>query len=40
VLNDSEIRGRLKNVVKPERNLTPLLKAYQERFAGLNCYGK
>jgi dihydroxy-acid dehydratase len=40
VLNDSEIRGRLKNVVKPERNLTPLLKAYRERFTGLNCYGK
>jgi dihydroxy-acid dehydratase len=40
VLNDSEIRGRLKNVVKPERNLTPLLKAYRARFTGLNCYGK
>jgi len=40
VLNDSEIRGRLKEVVKPERNLTPLLKGYRERFTGLNCYGK
>ena len=40
VLNDSEIRERLKKVVKPERNLTPLLKTYRERFTGLNCYGK
>jgi len=39
-LGDLEIKERLKTRVKPERKLTPLLKVYRKRFAGLNCYGK
>jgi len=39
-LSDSEIRERLKGIVKPERHLTPLLASYRERFSGFNCYGK
>ena len=40
-LTDAEIEERLKSVKAkaPERSLTPLLKAYRERFAGVNCYG-
>jgi len=39
-LSDSEIKERLRGVSKPERELTPLLTAYRERFTGSNCYGK
>jgi dihydroxy-acid dehydratase len=38
-LSDEEIRERLKNLTVPERDLTPLLKQYRERFRGINCYG-
>ena len=39
-LEQEEIAKRLKEVKFPERELTPLLKAYRERFKGVNCYGK
>ena len=39
-LTDKEIKERLKEVKAPERKLTPLLKAYREKFTGINCYGK
>jgi len=39
-LNDEEIRKRLENVVIPERELTPLLRQYREKFRGINCYGR
>jgi dihydroxy-acid dehydratase len=39
-LSDSEIQARLKNVTVPERKLSPLLDAYRQKYAGLNCYGK
>lgn len=39
-LDDSEIRGRLRDVTPPDRKLTPLLKHYRERFSKTNCYGK
>ncbi len=39
-LSDQEIEKRLEDVKIPERELTPLLKSYRERFAGINCYGK
>jgi len=39
-LSDSEIQTRLKNITIPERNLSPLLDAYRQKYAGLNCYGK
>jgi dihydroxy-acid dehydratase len=38
-LSDGEIRERLKTVVIPERELTPLLNHYREKFRGINCYG-
>jgi len=38
-LSDAEIQERLKHVESPERELTPLLKQYREKFRGLNCYG-
>ena len=39
-LDDSESRGRLRDVTPPDRKLTPLLKHYRERFSKTNCYGK
>lgn len=39
-LSDAEIQARLKDVAVPERKLTPLLDAYRQKYAGLNCYGK
>ena len=38
-LSDAEINERLKNVRFPERDLTPLLEYYREKFRGTNCYG-
>lgn len=40
MLSQEEIKRRLEDITPPERALTPLLKAYRERFKGLNCYGK
>ncbi|HDS45724.1 MAG TPA: dihydroxy-acid dehydratase [Methanomicrobia archaeon] len=39
-LSDADIQERLKKVTAPARKLTPLLAAYREKFAGVNCYGK
>jgi dihydroxy-acid dehydratase len=39
-LSDEEIQARLKGLTVPERKLTPLLEAYRQKYAGLNCYGK
>jgi len=39
-LSNEEIRERLKKVTIPERDLTPLLTSYREKFRGINCYGK
>ena len=39
-LDEETINKRLQQVKIPERKLTPLLKAYRERFKGINCYGK
>ena len=34
-----EINERLKRVRFPERDLTPLLEYYREKFRGRDCYG-
>ena len=39
-LSDGEIEERLKHVRPPERDLTPLLKQYRDKFTGMNCYGQ
>ncbi|MCG6879299.1 MAG: dihydroxy-acid dehydratase [Deltaproteobacteria bacterium] len=39
-LSDAEIQERLTHVVPPERELTPLLRQYRQKFKGLNCYGQ
>ncbi len=39
-LSDAEIKERLKKVKVPERELTPLLESYREKFTGVNCYGE
>jgi dihydroxy-acid dehydratase len=39
-LSKAEIKRRLKALEVPERQLTPLLESYRERFRGINCYGK
>ena len=39
-LSEEEIQARLKGLTVPERKLTPLLEAYRQKYAGLNCYGK
>jgi dihydroxy-acid dehydratase len=39
-LSDVEIQERLRHVKTPERDLTPLLKQYREKFRGVNCYGR
>jgi dihydroxy-acid dehydratase len=39
-LSDEEIKERLKDIRIPERELTPLLESYREKFKGINCYGK
>ncbi len=39
-LDNAEIEKRLKRVKAPDRDLTPLLKQYREKFRGLNCYGQ
>ena len=39
-LSKAEIKKRLKITQLPERELTPLLKSYREKFTGINCYGK
>jgi len=39
-LSDEEIKARLKGLTVPERKLTPLLEAYRQKYAGINCYGK
>ena len=38
-LTDDEIKTRLKDLIFPERILTPLLKNFRENFLGKNCYG-
>jgi dihydroxy-acid dehydratase len=38
-LSDREIGERLKGTRAPERELTPLLKSYRQKFLGKNCYG-
>jgi dihydroxy-acid dehydratase len=39
-LSDEEIEQRLKTVESPQRDLTPILRSYREKFTGFNCYGK
>ncbi|MCD6294476.1 MAG: dihydroxy-acid dehydratase [Deltaproteobacteria bacterium] len=39
-LSDAEIEERLKHVRPPERELTPLLRQYRNKFRGMNCYGQ
>jgi len=39
-LSDAEIEERLKHVRPPERELTPLLRQYRDKFRGVNCYGQ
>jgi dihydroxy-acid dehydratase len=39
ILSDAEINDRLKRVRFPERDLTPLLEYYREKFRGRDCYG-
>ena len=39
-LSDAEIKERLEGTKIPERELTPLLESYREKFAGINCYGR
>lgn len=39
-LTNEEIKKRLAGLKSPERKLTPLLKAYREKFTGRNCYGE
>jgi dihydroxy-acid dehydratase len=39
-LSDQEIKERLEDTKIPERELTPLLESYRNKFAGINCYGK
>ncbi len=39
-LSDAEIEARLKTVKPPERDLTPLLRQYRDKFLGRNCYGQ
>ena len=39
-LTDAEIEERLKHVRPPERELTPLLRQYRDKFKGVNCYGQ
>ncbi len=39
-LSQEEISRRLQEVKPPERQLTPLLRSYRERFKGVNCYGR
>jgi len=39
-LSEEDIQARLKGLTVPERKLTPLLDAYRQKYAGLNCYGK
>lgn len=38
-LDDREIQQRLQQTRAPERNMTPLLRAYRRKFTGVNCYG-
>jgi dihydroxy-acid dehydratase len=38
-LTEEEMKIRLKEAVFPQRNLTPLLQSFRERFLGKNCYG-
>ena len=38
-LSEAEIKERLKHLKIPERDLTPLLEHYREKFKGVNCYG-
>ena len=38
-LSNVEITKRLENLRFPERDLTPLLEYYREKFRGKNCYG-
>ncbi|MCF8129684.1 MAG: dihydroxy-acid dehydratase [Deltaproteobacteria bacterium] len=40
LLSDDEIQERLKHVSIPDRDMTPLLRQYREKFRGLNCYGQ
>ncbi|HKI47896.1 MAG TPA: dihydroxy-acid dehydratase, partial [Desulfobacteria bacterium] len=40
LLSDDEIQERLKHVQIPDRDMTPLLRYYREKFRGLNCYGQ
>lgn len=39
-LSNAEIGERKNEVRMPERDLTPLLKSYRERYVGVNCYGR
>ncbi len=39
-LSDEEIEQRLKTTQSPQRDLTPILRSYREKFTGVNCYGK
>jgi dihydroxy-acid dehydratase len=39
-LRDKEIEQRLKTIESPQRDLTPILRSYREKFTGFNCYGK
>ncbi len=39
-LSDAEIEERLEQARPPERELTPLLRQYRDKFRGMNCYGQ
>lgn len=39
-LSDAEIEERLKQARPPERELTPLLRQYRDKFRSMNCYGQ
>ncbi len=39
-LTDGQIDARLKEVRPPQREMTPFLKTFRQKFIGKNCYGK
>ncbi|MDY7035564.1 MAG: dihydroxy-acid dehydratase [Thermodesulfobacteriota bacterium] len=39
-LSEKVIKERLKKTKTPERELTPMLASYRNKFTGINCYGK
>jgi dihydroxy-acid dehydratase len=39
-LSDEVLKRRLQDTRPPDRDLTPLLRTYREKYTGINCYGK